>query len=69
LGKIYAQQNRLDEAVVNFRQALRIQPGTPEIHENLARSLERQGKKPEAVQEYQEAIRLLKLRSERGGGG
>jgi tetratricopeptide (TPR) repeat protein len=64
---VYAQQDRLDEAVVNFQQALRIQPGVAEIHENLARTLARQGKSTEALEEYQAALRLLPLRSQGSG--
>jgi tetratricopeptide (TPR) repeat protein len=67
LGKVYAKQDRLDDAVLNFQQALRIQPGVPEIRENLARALARQGKRNEAVQEYQEALRLLQSRAQDRG--
>ena len=67
LGKVDAQQDRLDEAIANFQKALQIQPGVAEIHENLARALARQGKRTEALQEYQEALRLLQSRSQGGG--
>jgi len=68
LGKVYAQQDHLDDAVLNFQQALRIQPGVPEIHENMARTMARQGKRNEAVQEYEEAVRLLQSLSQDRGG-
>ena len=61
------QQDRLEDAVRNFQHALRIEPAVVEIHENLARTLARQGKKQEAVQHYEEALRLSKVRSNDGG--
>jgi hypothetical protein len=37
-----------------------MQPGSAEIHQQLARALAQQGKKEEAVEHYQEALRLVK---------
>ena len=64
LGKLFAGQGNFSSAVENFRQALQIQPGLPEIHEQLARALALQGKKEEALQHYREAVRLVKSRRE-----
>ena len=61
------QQDRFEDAVKNFQHALQIEPTAVEIHENLARTLARQGKKQEALQHYEEALRLSKSRSNDGG--
>jgi hypothetical protein len=42
------------------RREWTIQPGLPEIHEQLAHDLTQQGKKEEAIQHYREAVRLVK---------
>jgi tetratricopeptide (TPR) repeat protein len=57
------QEDRLDDAVQCFQQAVQLQPGVAEIHENLARALARQGKKEEAARQYEEAIRLLRSKA------
>jgi tetratricopeptide (TPR) repeat protein len=46
----------LDEAIVEFRKAIRLKPDL--AHANLGNALRRQGKLDEAVAEYREAIRL-----------
>jgi tetratricopeptide (TPR) repeat protein len=68
LGKVLVQENRLDDAVHYFQRALQIEPGVAEIHEHLARAFAGQGKKEEALREYQEALRLLRTRSSKPAG-
>ena len=51
-------QNRLDEAIRHYREALRLTPGNPQIHSNLGDALVKQGQTAEAVRCYQEALRL-----------
>jgi protein O-GlcNAc transferase len=60
LGRIYAAQDRYDEATLCFRDALRIRPDYAPAHESLAQLLSLQGKKEEAARHYQEALRLMK---------
>ena len=62
LGRTFAGQGKFDDAMENFRKALVIQPGSAEIHEQLARALAQEGKKEEALQHYREALRLVKAR-------
>ena len=53
-------QKRVDEAVANFRAALRVEPENAEIHQDLARALAQQGKVVEAAHHLEMALRLLK---------
>lgn len=64
MGFTLAIRGQLDRAIALFREALRIQPGLAEAHENLARALAEQGKRDEAVHHYQEALRIMKSRSQ-----
>ena len=59
LGKIYDEQDRLDEAVENFEKALRLEPGIAEIHKNLALVLTKQGKNEQAAAHLAEARRIV----------
>jgi Flp pilus assembly protein TadD len=60
LGRVAAAEGRLEEAVANFRESMRLRPQDAEAHESLARTLARQGKVDEARLHFQEAVRLLK---------
>ncbi len=62
MGFILARRGQLDSAIELFREALRLQPQLAEAHESLARALASQGKREEAIQHYQEALRILKSR-------
>jgi tetratricopeptide (TPR) repeat protein len=53
-----AQQGRLDAAAAQYRELIKILPGSPEAHYGLGLVLERQGKRPEAREEFSEALRL-----------
>jgi Flp pilus assembly protein TadD len=59
LGHALAAEGRLDEAIVHYREAVRIRPGYAEAHNNLGLALARQGKIDDAIPHYTEAIRLL----------
>lgn len=52
LGIVYWQQNRIREAIDQYRQALRSQPGLAEAHYRLAAALVRIGDRAEARREY-----------------
>jgi len=58
LGVVLAEQGKTDEAVSEFRKALRLNPDDAEAHSNLGVALAEQGKIEEAIPEYQEALRL-----------
>jgi len=61
LGTNLARASRLEEANLQFRQALRVAPDDTKTHFNLATSLTHQGKLEEAAFHYREAIRTRPL--------
>jgi len=58
LGRALQAHGELDEAVEQFRSALRIDPRFAEAHNNLGVALARQGRLAEAIAETREALRL-----------
>jgi len=58
LGTLNAQLGAAADAEACFRRAAAIQPRRPEIHYNLAKTLEIQGRDEQALQSYREALRL-----------
>jgi protein O-mannosyl-transferase len=58
LGNALSDKGLTDEAIVQYRESLRIQPWNSYGHNNLAVELARQGKYPEAIEHYREAIRI-----------
>jgi protein O-mannosyl-transferase len=59
LAHALTTEDRLDEAIGHYSEAVRIHPGYAEAHNNLGVALARQGKIDEAIQHFTEAIRLL----------
>jgi len=58
LGRALTLQGRLDEAVVNFRQALEICGAVcADVHNNLGHALSRKGEWADAIASYRAAIR------------
>ena len=51
-------QGKYEEAVVHFTEALRLNPGFANAHNNLGDVLYTQGKNEEAAAHYAEALRL-----------
>jgi Flp pilus assembly protein TadD len=60
LGQVTAAQGRLTDAVVHFREAVRLQSEDAEAQENLGRALLDLGKKEEASFHLREAVRILR---------
>ena len=58
LGIALHDQGKLDEAIAEYREAIRLKPDYAEAHYNLGIALSDQGKLDEAIAEYREAIRL-----------
>ena len=58
LGVVLRRIGRLDDAVAEHREAIRLRPGFAEAHANLAVPLHRLGRYGVAVEAYREAIRL-----------
>jgi tetratricopeptide (TPR) repeat protein len=58
LGGALLVRGRIDEAIVQLEQALRLDPANAEAHSNLGVALARRGRVPEAIAHYQEALRL-----------
>ena len=48
----------MDEAIAEYRQAIRIKPDDAEAHSNLGVALQVKGQLDEAIAECREAIRL-----------
>ena len=51
-------QGKLDEAIAEYREAIRLKPDYAEAHDNLGIALEARAKLDEAIAAYREAIRL-----------
>jgi Flp pilus assembly protein TadD len=58
LGLALAQQNRLEEAVAEFREAAHLAPDQYYNHGNLGNLLDNLGRPEEALTEYQQAVQL-----------
>ncbi len=58
LGKILQTSGRPDEAIIQYRQALAIEPDYPEAHYNLGLALQQVGHLPDAMEEYERALQL-----------
>ena len=51
-------QHKLDEAIKEYQEALRLKPEDAQAHNNLGNALAEQGKLDEAIGHYREALRL-----------
>ena len=58
LAKVFLREGRFDEAIEQYRQALRIQPGYAEARDKLGKALASCGRLDEAVEEYQRAVEI-----------
>ncbi len=58
LGLMDYEQGKLEEALENYKTALKINPASGEIYNNLAVALEKIGKQKEAVAANEQALRL-----------
>jgi tetratricopeptide (TPR) repeat protein len=58
LGIVLRAQGKLDEAIANYAEAIRLEPESTEAHFNLANALKEHGRCDEAVQSYKRAITL-----------
>ena len=58
LGNYYSRQNRMDDAIANFREALAEEPNYADAHNNLGGVLLEQKKYGEAISHYADALRI-----------
>jgi len=58
LGTALGRQGEFDEAIVQYREALRLKPDLAEAHNNLGIALHRKGQLEAAIAHYREALRL-----------
>jgi tetratricopeptide (TPR) repeat protein len=58
LGNLLAKQGKWDQAILEYRTALRFKGSSPEIHSNLGAVMAQQGHRQEAAQEFNEALRI-----------
>ncbi len=63
-GEIFFRRDRLEEAIANWRRAVRLEPGLLGAHLRLATALHRRGETKAAVREYLAVARVLQLRGE-----
>jgi len=64
LGGIRDAQGRLDEAIIHYREALRIRALTPDAYNGWGIALARQGEWGEAVERYERALAIRPLSAE-----
>ena len=57
-GLDFARQGKMNDAAVQFRQALRLSPNYAEAHNNLGAVLAAQGALAEAISQYRSALRI-----------
>jgi tetratricopeptide (TPR) repeat protein len=58
LGRLHAQQGRLEQAIGCFRRAIALKPDLPEAHNDLGVALREQGRLDEAVTCFRRALDL-----------
>jgi tetratricopeptide (TPR) repeat protein len=58
LGVAFEQQSRREEAMREYKEGLRLNPGLAQAHNNLANLLAAAGKSEEALAQYREGLRL-----------
>ena len=58
LGYALSKQEKFDEAIIPFREAIRLKADDSDLHLNLGYALECKGQLDEAVARYREASRL-----------
>jgi protein O-mannosyl-transferase len=58
LGLVLSKEGRLNEAISQYREALRLKPDDADAHYDLANALYRKGLWDEAISEYREDLKL-----------
>jgi len=58
LGKFLADQGQFDQAIIHYREAIRIKPEFDLPHYNLGVALSKAGRPDEAIEAYREALRI-----------
>jgi hypothetical protein len=58
LGLVLSKEGRLDEAINQYREALRLKPDDADAHYDLANALYRKGLWDEAISQYREDLKL-----------
>jgi len=64
LGNAFLQKGQTEEAIVQYREAARINPANSEVHNNLGLTLLQKGQAEEAIAHFREALRINPAYSE-----
>ncbi len=56
-GNILAEGGRAEEAMVQYREAIRLKPGGADAHYNAGKTLRQLGRYPEAIAQFEQALR------------
>ncbi|MCE0497108.1 MAG: tetratricopeptide repeat protein [Methylacidiphilales bacterium] len=59
LGAVLVLEGRVDEAIVQFQQALEINPNYAKAYSNLGNALEQKGRVDEAIVQFQKALAII----------
>jgi tetratricopeptide (TPR) repeat protein len=58
LGNNYIESGKYQEAIEEYKQAIKIEPDFAEAHNNLGLAYDKSGKYQEAIEEYKQAIKV-----------
>ena len=58
LGNALAQRGRFTDAIAEYEEAVRRDPGNADAHYNLGSALQQVGRREEGAEQHREAVRL-----------
>ena len=61
LGAVFAGQNQINDAIKNYKKAIKINPKYAQAYNNLGAALQKSGEINEAIEYYKHAIIIKKI--------